>query len=138
MGLFFYGKMPTNKKITFDYRADRFITQFDLGYDNEVGEGGGLLSVGQKQLISFARALLADSRILILDEATSSVDMETEQSIQKAIDVVMAGRTTFVIAHRLSTIVKADRILVLENGQIIDQGTHQALLNEGGTTKPFT
>lgn len=112
--------------------ADRFIQTFDLGYDTEVGEGGGLLSVGQKQLISFARALLADPKILILDEATSSVDMETEQAIQKAIDIVMKGRTTFVIAHRLSTIVKAHRILVLENGKIIEQGTHEALLKEGG------
>ncbi len=112
--------------------ADLFIKKFDQGYDNEVGEGGGLLSVGQKQLISFARALLADPKILILDEATSSVDMETEESIQKAIDTVMKGRTTFVIAHRLSTIVKADRILVLENGQIIEQGTHEALLKNDG------
>jgi len=112
--------------------ADRFINSFDQGYLTEVGEGGSLLSVGQKQLISFARALLADPKILILDEATSSVDMETEQSIQKAIDVVMKGRTTFIIAHRLSTITKADRILVLENGTIIEDGTHEELIKHGG------
>lgn len=112
--------------------ADDFIQRFDKGYQSEVGEGGSLLSVGQKQLISFARALLADPKILILDEATSSVDMETEQSIQKAIDVVMKGRTTFIIAHRLSTITKADRILVLENGQIIEDGTHAQLIHQNG------
>ena len=112
--------------------ADHFIKTFDKGYLSEVGEGGSLLSVGQKQLISFARALLADPKILILDEATSSVDMETEQSIQKAIDVVMKDRTTFIIAHRLSTITKAHRILVLENGKIIEDGTHQILINQNG------
>ena len=112
--------------------ADQFIQTFENGYDTEVGEGGSRLSVGQKQLISFARALLAKPKILILDEATSSVDMETESSIQKAIDIVMKGRTSFVIAHRLSTIVKADRILVLENGQIIESGPHSKLINAGG------
>ncbi len=112
--------------------ADRFIRRFDAGYLTEVGEGGARLSVGEKQLISFARALLADPKILILDEATSSVDTQTEQSIQKAIDVVMKNRTTFIIAHRLSTIVKADRIIVLKDGEIIESGSHEELLFRQG------
>lgn len=112
--------------------ADKFISEFELGYDTEVGEGGTRLSVGQKQLISFARALLADPKILILDEATSSVDTHTEKAIQRAIDVVLKGRTSFVIAHRLSTITSSDRILVLENGEIIEQGNHKELINQEG------
>ena len=131
-----YGRLSASdedvKKAAQMVDADRFIHSFENGYDTEVGEGGSRLSVGQKQLISFARALLADPKILILDEATSSVDMETESSIQKAIDTVMKGRTSFVIAHRLSTIVKADRILVLENGKILEEGPHQTLINAGG------
>ncbi|MCF7926744.1 MAG: ABC transporter ATP-binding protein/permease [Candidatus Izimaplasma sp.] len=109
--------------------ADKFIDSFDNGYDTIVGEGGARLSVGQKQLISFARALIADPRILVLDEATSSVDTQTEKSLQRAIDVVLEGRTSFVIAHRLSTITKADRIIVLERGKIIESGTHLDLIN---------
>ncbi len=112
--------------------ADDFIRTFDKGYDTEVSEGGSRLSVGQKQLISFARALIADPKILILDEATSSVDTHTEKKIQQAIKTVMEGRTTFIIAHRLSTIVSADRILVLENGQIIESGDHETLLEQSG------
>lgn len=111
--------------------ADDFIKTFEKGYQTEVNEGGSRLSVGQKQLISFARALVANPRILILDEATSSVDTNTEKSIQHAIETVMKGRTSFIIAHRLSTIVNADLILVLENGKIIEQGTHEALISLG-------
>ncbi len=108
--------------------ADNFITKFKEGYETEVGEGGARLSVGEKQLISFARALLADPKILILDEATSSVDTKTEKSIQRAIKIVLEGRTSFVIAHRLSTITSSNRILVLENGIIEESGTHAELI----------
>ncbi|MBQ6356168.1 MAG: ABC transporter ATP-binding protein [Solobacterium sp.] len=108
--------------------ADAFIRQLDKGYDTEVGEGGGRLSTGQKQLISFARAVIADPGLFILDEATSSVDTETEQIIQAAVDTVMKGRTSFIVAHRLSTIVNADKILVINKGRIIEQGTHQELM----------
>jgi ATP-binding cassette subfamily B protein len=112
--------------------AHDFIMSFEDGYDTVVGEGGARLSVGQKQLISFARALIANPRILILDEATSSVDTQTEKSIQRAIQIVMEGRTSFVIAHRLSTITSSDRILVLEDGQIIESGTHSDLIGQNG------
>ena len=104
----------------------------DRGYDTHVGEAGNLLSVGQKQLISFARAIIADPRILILDEATSSIDSEAEAKIQKATDELLKGRTSFVVAHRLSTIVNSDLIVVLENGKIIEQGTHAELLGNRG------
>jgi ATP-binding cassette subfamily B protein len=112
--------------------AHEFIMSFEKGYDTEVGEGGSRLSVGQKQLISFARALVADPKILILDEATSSVDTQTEKALQHAIQTVMEGRTTFVIAHRLSTVVHSDKILVLEHGKIIEQGNHQTLIKQKG------
>jgi ATP-binding cassette subfamily B protein len=112
--------------------AHDFIMKTENGYATEVGEGGNRLSTGEKQLISFARAILADPRIFVLDEATSSVDTETEQMIQKAIAVVLAGRTSFVIAHRLSTIRKADRILVIEGGKIIEDGTHHQLMRLKG------
>lgn len=108
--------------------ADTFIRELENGYDTDVGEGGGRLSTGQKQLISFARAVIADPRIFILDEATSSVDTETEQIIQDTIEHVMEGRTSFIVAHRLSTIVNADKILVIRNGVIREQGTHQELM----------
>ena len=91
-----------------------------------------MLSVGQRQLLSFARALLADPRILVLDEATSSVDTQTEQLIQKALARLLKGRTSFVIAHRLSTITNADRIVVIHNGRIIEQGSHAELLSNQG------
>jgi ATP-binding cassette subfamily B multidrug efflux pump len=109
-----------------------FIGQLPHGYDTPVEEGGVLLSVGQRQLISFARALLADPRILILDEATSSVDTQTEMAIQKALARLMRTRTSFVIAHRLSTVVNADRIVVIEDGLIVEQGSHRQLLEKGG------
>jgi ABC-type multidrug transport system fused ATPase/permease subunit len=112
--------------------AHEFIMGLKHGYDSPVEEGGVLLSVGQRQLISFARALLADPRILILDEATSSVDTQTEQMIQLALARLFEGRTSFVIAHRLSTIVNADRIVVIHDGRIVEQGTHEELLERRG------
>jgi ATP-binding cassette subfamily B protein len=112
--------------------AHDFVTSMDEGYDEEVGEGGNLLSVGQKQLVSIARAVLADPDILILDEATSSVDTLTEARIQRGMEAVMAGRTSFIIAHRLSTIKRADRILVIEDGRIAETGTHQELIQSRG------
>lgn len=112
--------------------AHEFILRLRNGYQTSVEEGGALLSVGQRQLISFARALLADPRILILDEATSSVDTQTEQVIQDALARLLQGRTSFVIAHRLSTITGADRIVVIEGGHIAEQGTHAELLERKG------
>jgi ATP-binding cassette subfamily B multidrug efflux pump len=112
--------------------ADRFIEQLPGGYHAEVKERGATLSVGQKQLISFARSLAFDPRILVLDEATSSVDTETESLIQEAIRKLLRGRTSIVIAHRLSTIQSADKILVMHKGEIREQGTHQELLALGG------
>ena len=112
--------------------AHSFIEKLEQGYDTVVGEGGAKLSVGERQLISFARAILANPRILILDEATSSIDTNTESLIQDAINTIMKGRTTFIVAHRLSTIRNADLILVLHNGQIIEQGNHKELLEKQG------
>jgi ATP-binding cassette, subfamily B, multidrug efflux pump len=112
--------------------AHDFIMALKNGYETSVEEGGATLSVGQRQLISFARALLADPRILILDEATSSVDTQTEQIIQRALATLLNGRTSFVIAHRLSTITNADKIVVIHDGKIIEQGTHSELLANQG------
>ena len=112
--------------------AHEFIMGLRNGYDTSVEEGGVLLSVGQRQLISFVRALLANPRILILDEATSSVDTQTEQIIQRALASLLRGRTSFVIAHRLSTITNADVIVVIDDGQIVEQGTHAELLQKQG------
>ena len=112
--------------------AEQVLEKMDKGLDSEVGEGGSQLSTGEKQLISFARAILADPRILVLDEATSSIDTVTEKAIQNAIDTVIRGRTSFVIAHRLSTIVDADVILVVKDGRIIGRGTHAELMKEKG------
>ena len=112
--------------------ADTIINAMDKGYDSDVGEGGDLLSTGGKQLISFARAVLANPRIFVLDEATSSIDTLTEHLIQNAIEHLMKGRTSFVIAHRLSTIRQADIILVVDDGKIIEQGTHDELMRKKG------
>lgn len=112
--------------------AHEFIMKFEKGYQTECGEGGSRLSVGQKQLISFARAILANPRILVLDEATSSVDTETEKAVQTAIAKILKGRTSFIVAHRLSTIVSSDRILVLEQGNVIEEGTHRELIAKKG------
>ena len=112
--------------------ADRIVAQMEKGLDSDVGEGGGMLSTGEKQLLSFARALLADPRILVLDEATASIDTVTEKAIQEAIATVTKGRTSFMIAHRLSTIVGADIILVVQDGKIIEQGSHRELMAKRG------
>ena len=110
----------------------RFVQTLPGGYNMELNEEASNVSQGQKQLITIARAILADNRILILDEATSSVDTRTEQLIQSAMDNLMKGRTSFVIAHRLSTIRDADIILVMKDGDIIEQGNHEELLAKGG------
>jgi ATP-binding cassette subfamily B protein len=112
--------------------AHEFIVRLKNGYETSVEEGGATLSVGQRQLISFARALLADPRILILDEATSSVDTQTEQIIQQALATLLKARTSFVIAHRLSTITNADKIVVIHDGKIVEEGTHSQLLTNQG------
>ncbi len=113
-------------------RAHDFITKLLDGYDTEVGEGGGNLSTGQKQLVSFARAVLADPKIFVMDEATSSVDTETERYIQEGLKALLAGRISFIIAHRLSTIRSADLIVVIDGGQIIEQGVHRELIAHRG------
>lgn len=112
--------------------ADTVVAKLDKGYESDVGENGDRLSTGEKQLISFARAIIANPRIFVLDEATSSIDTHTEQLIQDAINNILRGRTSFIIAHRLSTIRKADIILVVKDGKIIERGTHKELLNLRG------
>lgn len=113
-------------------QADQVVMRMGKGLDSEVGEAGDLLSTGEKQLLSFARALLADPRILVLDEATSSIDTVTEKAIQNAIQTVIKGRTSFMIAHRLSTITDADVILAVKDGKIVEQGTHRELMKQKG------
>ncbi|WP_029452628.1 ABC transporter ATP-binding protein [Clostridium algidicarnis] len=112
--------------------AHSFIMKMEKGYDSEVGEGGGNLSTGEKQLISFARAIVANPALFVLDEATSSIDTETERMIQNAIEKVLSDRTSFVVAHRLSTIVSADKILVIGKGKITEHGTHRELIRKKG------
>jgi ATP-binding cassette subfamily B protein len=102
------------------------------GLDSNIGEGGNTMSTGEKQLLSFARAIIANPAILILDEATSSIDTMTEQKIQMAIEKLVEGRTSFMIAHRLSTVVNADIILVVKDGKIIESGQHEELMNKKG------
>jgi len=113
-------------------RAHEFVERLEDGYDTEVGERGGHLSAGQRQLVAFARAAIADPRILILDEATSNVDVRTEARIEQGLRRLLAGRTAIVIAHRLSTIRGAARIVVLEGGRVVEQGTHDELVEAGG------
>ena len=131
-----YGKLDaTNREMIDAAKAancHEFISRLPEGYDSHVGERGIKLSVGEKQRVSIARALLKDAPILILDEATASVDTATERLIQEALERLMAGRTSFVIAHRLSTIRKADQILVLLHGAIAERGTHEELLARNG------
>src|SRR6185503_10865505 len=131
-----YGKPDATldeiKRVSRIAHADEFIEKFEKGYDTVVGERGVKLSGGQRQRVSIARAILADPRILVLDEATSSLDSESEAYIQDGLKALRQGRTTFVIAHRLSTIRAADQILVLEHGEIVERGTHHELLALGG------
>jgi len=115
-----------------DVGAEKVFKNLENGYDEPVIEKGSTLSSGQRQLISFARALAFNPAILILDEATSSIDTETEAIIQEAMDVLKKGRTTFIIAHRLSTIRNADLILVLDRGKIVERGTHEELMLANG------
>jgi len=112
--------------------AHEFIMALPEGYDTKLEQRGGNLSLGQRQLISFARALVQDAKILVLDEATASIDSYTELQIQKALAVLLKGRTGLVIAHRLATIRGADRILVLQNGVLIEEGNHDQLMRQGG------
>ena len=115
--------------------ADSFITQLPNGYDTVIGENGYSLSGGQKQRVSIARAFLKNAPILLLDEATSSLDTESESLVQEAIKKLMKDRTTLVIAHRLSTIINADQIIVLDDGKIVESGTHEELLSKNGVYK---
>ncbi|MBR3644286.1 MAG: ATP-binding cassette domain-containing protein, partial [Parasporobacterium sp.] len=112
--------------------ADGFIRRLENGYDTYIGEDGGRLSQGQKQLLCIARAMLSLPPMLILDEATSSIDTRTEARIQNSFALMMKGRTSFIVAHRLSTIREADLILVMKDGKVIEQGTHSQLLKKGG------
>ncbi|HAZ38076.1 MAG TPA: multidrug ABC transporter ATP-binding protein, partial [Clostridiaceae bacterium] len=131
-----YGKLDATDEEVMEaakaVNAHEFIMKLENGYDTEVNERGSRLSVGERQLISFARALLANPRILILDEATSNIDTNTERLVQIGLKKILKGRTSFVIAHRLSTIRDADRIMVVDNGKIIEAGTHSELMKYKG------
>ena len=131
-----YGKLEASEEEVIEaaklVNAHNFIMKLENGYQTDVGEGGGRLSTGEKQLVSFARAVVADPRLFVLDEATSSIDTETEQVIQHAIEKLLSNRTSFVVAHRLSTIVSADLILVMKNGKIQEQGNHNSLMKLKG------
>ena len=131
-----YGRLTASdeeiKQAAMAANADQFIDKLPDGYRTEVGERGKLLSQGQRQLISIARAVLADPRILILDEATASIDTRTESLIQKALNALLVGRTSFVIAHRLSTVRNANQVIVIEDGRIVERGTHDGLIKSGG------
>ena len=131
-----YGKLDATdeqiRQAAMTVGADEFIQTLEKGYDTEVGEGGSLLSTGQKQLISFARAIIADPAIFVLDEATSSIDTESEMKIQAAIETLLSSRTSFIVAHRLSTIRNADRILVIGGGEILESGNHSQLMAQRG------
>ncbi len=115
-----------------DAAAAEFIATLPQGYDTRVGEAGSRLSGGQKQRIAIARAFLKDAPLLLLDEATSALDTQSEAKVQQALERLMQGRTTFVVAHRLSTIRHCDQILVLDQGEIVERGTHDALVKSGG------
>ena len=131
-----YGKLEATDEEVIEaakiVSADQVAKRLEKGWQTDVGEGGDSMSTGEKQLLSFARAVLADPAIFVLDEATSSIDTKTEQLIQQAIDHLLQDRTSFLIAHRLSTIRKADMILVVRDGRIVEQGTHQELLRRHG------
>ena len=131
-----YGKLDATDEEIMEaakvVHAHEFIMKLENGYDTEVGEGGGMLSTGEKQLVSFARAIIGKPSLFFLDEATSSIDTESEAKIQKAIEEVLSNRTSFIVAHRLSTIRSADRILVIDKGEIIEQGSHEELLRKKG------
>ena len=131
-----YGKLDATdeevERVAKVVNAHPFIMRMDKGYDSDIGEAGERLSTGEKQLLSFARAIIADPSIVILDEATSSIDTQSERIIQDAIGKLLEGRTSFVVAHRLSTIVHADKILVMQFGEIVEQGTHEELLAKHG------
>ena len=120
------------KKAAREIEVDEFIESLPNGYDYVVSERGSSISLGQRQLLSFLRAYLSDPKILILDEATSSIDQESEKLIQRATEKITKNRTSIIIAHRLSTIEKADKIIVMDHGLIVEEGTHQELLAKNG------